>query len=107
MDRKIKKMLPLLWDLQTMTKYTSNKQYEKDKALLIEKFKKDLDNIYSLDPLDVADVLNLLKQSKWIGAVDGNVYAKGHRTNSPIINNQPINKPCTLLKDVDTTTIPN
>lgn len=53
-----------------MTKYTNNEQYEKDKVLLIEKLEKDLDNIYSLDPLDVADVLNLLKQSKWIGNDD-------------------------------------
>ena len=69
-----------------MTKYTSNEQYERDKARLI--------NI--LIGGGVEDfAVNILKQSKWIGA------------DSPIIiNNQPVNQHCTLLKDVDTTTVP-
>ena len=63
-----------------MIKYTSNEQYERDKARLI--------NI--LIGGGVEDfAINMLKQSKWIGA------------------DEPVNQPCTLLRDVDTTTVPN
>ena len=72
-----------------MTKYTSNEQYERDKAALIRIAK---GNVVPL--IENADVFaNLLEQSKWIGAV--NQQDCGYH------------KPCTLLKDVDTTTIPN
>ena len=68
-----------------MIKYTSNEQYERDKARLI--------NI--LIGGGVEDfAVNMLKQSKWIGANDNQQDCDYH-------------KPYTLLKDVDTTTIPN
>ena len=70
-----------------MIKYTSNEQYEKDRLKIIARHS-------ILKNMDI-DILDLLRQSKWIGA------------DIPIINNQPVNQPCTLLKDVDTTMIPN
>ena len=79
-----------------MTKYTSNEQYEKDKAYLIDVFEQEklwgerVLKIKSPEDSDCNKLIDLLKQSEWIGAV-----------------NQPINQPCTLLKNVDTTTIPN
>ena len=41
-----------------MTKYTSNEQYERDKAAAIRRLKL----------FDFEVTINLLKQSKWIGA---------------------------------------
>ena len=83
-----------------MTKYTSNEQYEKDKARFIADIKRfsEIQKILhgALEHREAEELADLLKQSKWIGA------------DSPIIiNNQPVNQPCTLLKDVDTTTVPN
>ena len=53
-----------------MTKYTSNEQYEKCKANWLYHFKTYLNEGLELDALDVVDIFNLLKQSKWIGADD-------------------------------------
>ena len=88
-----------------MTKYTSNEQYEMDKAKFIANILR-FSEIQKLlhgtrEHQEAEDLADLLKQSKWIGAVDGDVYAKGHRAGSTIITD---NQPCTLLKDVDTTT---
>ena len=68
-----------------MTKYTSNEQYEKDRLKIIARHSilKDMG----------IDIIDLLNQSKWIGA-----------DNQQNCGNY---KPCTLLKDVDTTTVPN
>ena len=69
-----------------MIKYTSNEQYEKDRLKIIARHSilKDM-NI---------DILDLLRQSKWIGADEQRDEYNQFRK-------------CSLLKDVDTTTIPN
>ena len=78
-----------------MAKYNDNKEYENDKASLIHRLGFYIEEGWNPDSDELNEILDLLKQSKWTGV------------DPPIINNQPVNKPCTLLKDVDTTTIPN
>ena len=57
-----------------MAKYTSNEQYERDKTALIRIAKGNMVNL-----IENADVIaDLLKQSKWIGAVDP-AYDEGYR----------------------------
>ena len=53
-----------------MTKYDSNEQYELDRANLLYHLDLHKNEGWDLDSLDVVDVFNLLKQSKWIGNVD-------------------------------------
>ena len=81
-----------------MTKYTDNDHYEIDKARVVAKLSRHLHNksIIHSESVFTNDILDLLNQSKWIGA-----------DSSIIFNNQPVNQPCTLLKNVDTTTVPN
>ena len=55
-----------------MTKYTSNEQYEKDKAAIIL----TIGNVPVGEGMTIAD---LLRQSKWIGAFDVTTYEDGYR----------------------------
>ena len=55
---------------KTMTKYDSNEQYELDRANWLYHLDLHKNEGWDLDSLDVVDVFNLLKQSKWIGNVD-------------------------------------
>ena len=66
------------------TKYTSNEQYEKDKAKFLEAIKNNIcvspavvgsyGLIFNLD-----FAVNMLKQSKWIGAFDVTAYEDGYQ----------------------------
>ena len=68
--------------LQFQRKYTSNEDYEKDKA----KFIADIERFTGIQKMlhgtsehhEAEDLYNLLKQSKWIGAVDP-AYDEGYR----------------------------
>ena len=60
--------------LQFQRKYTSNEDYEKDKA----KFIADIELHGTSEHHEAEDLYNLLKQSKWIGAVDP-AYDEGYR----------------------------
>ena len=52
-----------------MTKYTSNEQYESDKARVVAKLSRHLHNksIMRSESIFTNDILDLLNQSKWIG----------------------------------------
>ena len=61
-----------------MTKYTDNEQYETDKADWLYHLEIHVNEGLNLDALDVVDIFNLLKQSKWIGVdkeIDNNNWA--------------------------------
>ena len=51
-----------------MTKYTDNEQYESDKARVVDKLSRHLHNksIIHSESVFTNDILDLLKQSKWI-----------------------------------------
>lgn len=55
-----------------MIKYTSNEQYEMEKARVIDKLSRHLHNksIMRSESIFTNDILDLLKQSKWIGNDD-------------------------------------
>ena len=81
-----------------MTKYTSNEQYEKDKA----KFIADIERFAGIQKMlhgtqkhhEAEELADLLRQSKWIGADEPRDEYNQFRKFS-------------LLRDVDTTTVPN
>ena len=77
------------------TKYENNEAYEKGKARLMNLLEKHINDTYSIDSLDVLEVLRLLNQSKWIGDNNQQVKYDGYF------------KPFTLLKDEKVTTIPS
>ena len=51
-----------------MTKYTSNEQYEKDKAALIEYCESPMAKLGYHSQQKIDELANLLKQSEWVGA---------------------------------------
>ena len=54
--------------LQFQRKYTSNEDYEKDKAKMIDKLHSHLQEFRAIqDASMVFDLFDLLKQSKWAG----------------------------------------
>ena len=101
-----------------MTKYTNNEQYELDKAALI-RIAKGTSIVNFIDNADV--IAELLKQSKWIGnyptekdieEIKLNAYSDGYEAGYEegrynAYRGGLRNKPCTILKDVEVTTIPS
>lgn len=66
-----------------MTKYTSNEQYEKDKAHFIADIKRFAEVQKTLhgtsEHREAEELVDLLKQSKWIGAFDVTAYEDGYQ----------------------------
>ena len=62
-----------------MTKYTSNEQYEKDKAILIHRLGYHIEQGWDFVSDDLNDILDFIKQSKWVGAFDVTAYEDGYQ----------------------------
>lgn len=54
---------------------SNEESYEKDRSRLVSLIKEHINDAYTLDSLDLVEILELIEQSKWVRS-DGNVGEK-------------------------------